>query len=302
MMNIKRKSRSWLAGTMLTLAALACNLPGRGGPTPTPTPEATVTAEATLPPLPTAIVAADDCIATANKSINMRTGPGTNWPTVSNLGTGVSAKVTGHNGDQSWWQLNDSAWVSASLTTTSGDCSAVPVAGFPPPPAANNGGNDNNNDNNNNNNQPTQQPTNSNPPAHTPTVAFVNNLAFEVDYNITWFCGNDWRVSFIMYNQGNVNIESVYYSVEGPAGSYLNAGTINNAPFEATPKESQPACAQPVGHGQSALTAGQGLYIPINLSPLPAGLTEGFLYIEACTANNRGGTCESQVLYFNFTT
>ncbi len=298
MMNVKSKSRNFAAGLMLVLSALACTLPSGAPVTPTPTVETTVTAEATLPPLPTAIVAAEDCIATANKSINMRTGPGTDWPTVSKLDTGVSAKVTGHNGDKSWWQLNDSAWVSASLTTTSGDCSAVPVAGFPPPPAADNGGNDNNN----NNNQPTQQPTNSNPPTQTPTVVFVNNFAFEVDYNITWFCGNDWRVSFIMYNQGNVNIESVYYSVEGPPGSYLNAGTINNSPFEATPKESQPACAQSVGHGQSALTAGQGLYVPINLSPLPAGLTEGFLYIEACTQDNRGGTCESQILYFNFTT
>jgi uncharacterized protein YraI len=297
MMNLKRKPQIWVAGTILTLAALACNLPA-GGVTPTPTIEATVTVEATLPPLPTAIVAAEDCIATANNSINMRTGPGTAWPTVSKLDTGVSAKVTGHNGDKTWWQLNDSAWVSASLTTTSGDCSAVPVAGFPPPPAADNPPQPTQQSNN----PPTQQPTNSNPPTQTPTVVFVDNLAFEVDYNITWFCGNEWRVSFIMYNQGNVNIESVYYSVEGPPGSYLNAGTINNAPFEATPKESQPACAQPVGHGQSALTAGQGLYIPINLSPLPAGLTEGFLYIEACTANNRGGTCESQILYFNFTT
>jgi uncharacterized protein YraI len=299
-MNVKKKSRSFIAGLMLVLSALACTLPSGAPVTPTPTIEATITAEATLPPLPTAIVAPEDCIATANKSINMRTGPGTDWPTVSKLDTGVSAKVTGHNGDRTWWQLNDSAWVSASLTTTSGDCSAVPVAGFPPPPVANNGNNDGGN--NNNNNQPTQQPTNSNPPTQTPTVAFVNNLAFEVDYNITWFCGNEWRVSFIMYNQGNVNIESVYYSVEGPPGSYLNAGTTNNAPFEATPKESQPGCAQPVGHGQSVLTAGQGLYIPINLSPLPAGLTEGFLYIEACTANNRLGTCESQILYFNFTT
>jgi uncharacterized protein YraI len=299
MINIKEKSRSWVAGAVLTLAALACNLPAGAG-TATPTLEATVTVESTLPPLPTTIVEAEDCVATANKSINMRTGPGTNWPTVSNLDTGVSAKVTGHNGDKSWWQLNDSAWVSASLTTTSGDCSAIPVAGFPAPPAANNsqGGQPNNN----NNNQPTQQPTNSNPPTQAPTSAPATNLAFEADYSITWFCGNDWRVSFIIYNQGNANIESVFYSVEGPPGSYLNSGTVNNSPFEATAKESQPGCAQAVGHGGSSLAPGQGLYVPINLSPLPAGLTEGFLYIEACTQDNRGGTCESQILYFNFTT
>jgi uncharacterized protein YraI len=304
-MNIKRKSRSWIAGLMLTLSALACTLPS-GVPT-TPTAEATATVEATLPPLPTTVVTVEDCVATATKSINMRTGPGTNWPTVSKLDTGVSAKVTGHNGDKTWWQLNDSAWVSASLTTTTGDCSTVQVVGFPPPPAADNSNsnNDNNNDNNNNNNDSNDNNNdnnNNNQPTQAPTNAPATNLAFEVDYNITWFCGNDWRVSFIMYNQGNTNIESVYYSVEGPPGSYLNSGTVNNSPFEATAKESQPACAQSVGHGGGTLTPGQGLYIPINLSPLPAGLTEGFLYIEACTQDNRGGTCESQILYFNFTT
>jgi hypothetical protein len=295
-MNSKKKSRSWIAGLALILAAMACNMPGGGTPTPSPTLEA-VSQEATLPSLPTVIAAPQDCIATANKPVNMRTGPGTAWPTVSQLDGGVSAKITGHNGDRSWWQLNDSAWVSAPLTTTSGDCSSIQVVGFPPPPATNAPPQPSNNN-------PTQAPPPTNAPAATqaPTSAPAANVAFEVDYNITWFCGNDWRVSFILYNQGNVNLESVYYSVEGPPGSYLNSGTTNNAPFEATAKESQPACAQPVGHGQSSLVPGQGLYVPINLSPLPAGLTEGFLYIEACSQNNRSGTCESQILYFTFTT
>jgi hypothetical protein len=105
-----------------------------------------------------------------------------------------------------------------------------------------------------------------------------------------------------MYNQGNVPIESVYYSVEAPSGTYQNSGTVNNAPFEATAKETQPACDQPVPHGQSALAAGQSGYIPINLNTVPPGVTEGFLYIEACSQNNRGGVCESQILFFNFTT
>lgn len=300
-MNANKKSRIRIAGLALAVVALACNLPSGGEtPTPTLTPEA-VAGEVTLPPLPTVITAPEDCTATANQNVNMRSGPGQAWPVVSQLASGTSAKVTGHNGDSSWWQLNDSAWVSAPLTTTSGDCSNIPVVGFPPPPPTN---------------APTQAPTNAptqapttaptqaptNAPTQAPTNAPVVNVAFEVDYNITWFCGQAWRVSFIMYNQGNVNIESVYYSVEGPAGTYLNAGTVNNAPFEATAKELQPACAQPPGHGQSSLAPGQNRFVPINLAPLGAGVTEGFLYIEACTQNNRGGVCESQVLYFFFST
>lgn len=296
-MKANKKSQSWIAGLVLVVVALACNLPsGEETLTPTPTLES-VAGEVTLPPVPTVITAPEDCTAMANQDVNMRTGPGKAWPAVSQLASGTSAKVTGHNGDRSWWQLNDSAWVSAPLTTTSGDCSNIPVVGFPPPPpttvptqAP----------------QPTQAPTNAptqaSPPTQAPTNAPAVNVAFEVDYNITWFCGNSWRVSFMLYNQGNVNLESVYYSVEAPTGTYLNAGTINNAPFEATAKEPQPACAQPVGHGQSSLAPGNGLFVPINISPVPAGVTEGFLYIEACTQNNRSGVCESQVLYFFFST
>jgi len=284
-MKLNNKSRGRIAGLALAVAALACNAPS-GAPTPTFTPEA-LAQEATAPPLPTVLTAPEDCTATANQDVNMRTGPGKAWPVVSKLAGGNSAKVTGHNGDRSWWQLNDSAWVSAPLTTTSGDCSDVPVVGFPPPPPTDVPAP-----------QPTHAPTNPPQPTNPPAV----NLAFEVDYSITWFCGNDWRVSFIMYNQGNVNIESVYYSVEAPTGTYQNSGTINNAPFETTAKEPQPACAQPVGHGQSSLAPGQKRYVPINLTTVPVGVTQGFLYIEACTQDNRSGVCESQVLYFTFST
>lgn len=298
-MNTNKKSRGWIAGLALAVVALACNMPS-GEETSTFTPEA-VAGDVTLPPLATVITAPQDCIATANEDVNMRTGPGKAWSVVSQLASGNSAKVTGHNGDKSWWQLNDSAWVSAPLTATSGDCSNIPVVGFPPPPPTKTPKPE----------QPiqTQQPTQAppqatqpQPPTNTPVSAPVVNVAFEVDYNITWFCGQAWRVSFIMYNQGDVNLESVYYSVEGPVGTLLNAGTINNAPFEATAKEPQPDCAQPPGHGQSALAPGQNRFVPINLAPLGAGVTEGILYIEACTQNNRGGVCEGQILYFFFST
>ena len=125
-------------------------------------------------------------------------------------------------------------------------------------------------------------------------------MAFEVDFNTSWTCGSSSRVSFILYNQGNVNIESLYYSVEAPTGTYINGGTINNAPFETTATEPQPACGQPIGHGQDSLAPGQGRYVPVNISSIPGGSVEGFLYIEACNQNNRTGVCEDQILYFFF--
>ena len=69
-----------------------------------------------------------------------------------------------------------------------------------------------------------------------------------------------------------------------------------------TAKESQPGCALAVGHGQSFLAPGDNLFVPINLSPLGAGVTQGFLYIEACSQDNRQGVCEGQILDFTFTT
>jgi hypothetical protein len=134
-------------------------------------------------------------------------------------------------------------------------------------------------------------------PTNTPAV----NVAFEVIYEITWFCGDDLRVSFKLKNQGNASIESVFYSVTA-SGDYINYGTINNAPFESTTTENQPACAQPVGHGGSSLAPGNEMTVPIVLNPIPAGETEGLLYIEVCSENNRGGVCTNQTQYFDFTT
>lgn len=133
-------------------------------------------------------------------------------------------------------------------------------------------------------------------PATEPSVS----MAFEVEYETTWTCGDDWRVSFKVHNQGNANIESVFYSVT-ESGGFINYGTINNAPFESTTTESQPACAQPLGHAGSSLAPGDEMTVPIILNPIPDGVTEGLLYIEVCSENNRGGVCENQTLEFNST-
>jgi hypothetical protein len=137
-------------------------------------------------------------------------------------------------------------------------------------------------------------------PALAPADAAVN-IAFKVIYETTWFCGDDWRLSFKVNNQGNANIESVYYSAMAPHLSFINYGTVNNAPFESTTTESEPACAQPVGHGQSFLAPGDEMTVPININPIPAGTTDGSLYIEVCSEENRSGVCTNQTLYFNLT-
>ncbi len=80
------------------------------------------------------------CSLRANTDVNVRTGPTTAYNILSVLNIGQEAPVTGHNGNQSWWQINGNGWVSAPFVTTLGDCSGVQTASFPAPPSGGSGG------------------------------------------------------------------------------------------------------------------------------------------------------------------
>jgi hypothetical protein len=75
---------------------------------------------------------------TSANRINVRTGPSTDYPAVSQLEPGQEAPVTGRNADSSWWQISlaDGAagWVYGELVAFSGDNGAVAVVEAPPPP------------------------------------------------------------------------------------------------------------------------------------------------------------------------
>ena len=112
-------------------------------PQPYPTPTAT---ESPTPVRPTATavdepetVALDD----ASLNVNVRSGPGTNYPVVDQMEPGEEADVTGRNSDESWWKIDlpdDSGagtiagWIFAELVTFAGDREDVAVAEAPPPP------------------------------------------------------------------------------------------------------------------------------------------------------------------------
>ncbi|MEZ4863179.1 MAG: SH3 domain-containing protein [Caldilineaceae bacterium] len=96
-------------------------------PTPIPT-DATPTATPDQGP---AVKAASD--------INIRVGPGTDYPIAGALRVGEMADLTGKNADGSWWEIalsgGQSGWVYAPLVETNGDTNAVAVAAnIPPPP------------------------------------------------------------------------------------------------------------------------------------------------------------------------
>lgn len=120
---------------------------------PTSTP---LTPASTAPPTPeppTATPAPTDTPATAqpmvvaaNQGLNVRGGPGTDYPVVGQLARGDRAAIIGRNADNSWWQValadKTQGWVLASLVTTEGAADQVAVAAAPtrppiptPPPA-----------------------------------------------------------------------------------------------------------------------------------------------------------------------
>jgi len=106
-------------------------------PTPTftplpPTPEPTQEAE----PQNNGLVT-----ATVNQNMNVRGGPGTNYPVLGTAPAGASSAVVGRNSDSSWLQVeyppgtSNTGWVFAQLVTVSGNMESVAVAQAPPPPA-----------------------------------------------------------------------------------------------------------------------------------------------------------------------
>jgi uncharacterized protein YraI len=79
--------------------------------------------------------------AMAVEYVNIRTGPGTNYPVLGVASPGASAEVSGKSSDGAWWQLmiptqyspDGFGWVSAGYVVTQ-DTDGVPVAEAPPPP------------------------------------------------------------------------------------------------------------------------------------------------------------------------
>lgn len=94
-------------------------------PPPTDTPE----------PTPTPVPA-----ITILQNMNIRGGPGTNYPVVGAGAPGDTAKILGKNDDGSWLQIgvptvaDGVAWIYGPLVQIDGSVDAIAVAQAPPPP------------------------------------------------------------------------------------------------------------------------------------------------------------------------
>lgn len=110
---------------------------------------ATQTAQAvpTVPPAPPAeqptpqpAAPADTrpLVTASQGTVNLRSGPGTNYPKEGSLGAGQSVEIVGRNADSSWWQVSTAAglrWVAAGVVTAVNAGNAIPVVEVAPPPA-----------------------------------------------------------------------------------------------------------------------------------------------------------------------
>jgi hypothetical protein len=92
---------------------------------PTATPTATATPS---PPAATVI----------NPVVNVRSGPGTDYPVVGNVNQGTTCPITGRNNNSTWWQVRCpngvNGWVYYEIVMTSGNIAGVPVVNVAPPP------------------------------------------------------------------------------------------------------------------------------------------------------------------------
>lgn len=104
-------------------------------PTATNTLVPTATTEPSPTPEPAPMVTVPDSSSTA---INVRSGPGVDYPVLDQFKPGQRAPVTGRNPDNSWWQVsladNSLGWVFGELVQLSGAEEGIPVAEAPPPP------------------------------------------------------------------------------------------------------------------------------------------------------------------------
>ena len=86
------------------------------------------------------------CRALTNVGLNVRTGPGTNYPVITTVQSGTQLPIVGRIGDNTWWQvrLNFGAvgWViqrnplnvNEDFITLFGICSFIPIVNPPPSP------------------------------------------------------------------------------------------------------------------------------------------------------------------------
>ncbi len=70
-------------------------------------------------------------------TLNIRQGPGINYPAVGSFTQGQQVEIVGRNSESTWWAIpyrDGTAWIFGGLVVIQGDASQVPLVAAPPPP------------------------------------------------------------------------------------------------------------------------------------------------------------------------
>jgi uncharacterized protein YraI len=116
--------------------------------TPTATSDVEITPQATtvtlVTPSPTIAATtpvADEPVVTTRTGLNVRGGPGTDYPVIGRLTEGQSLPITGRNAETTWWQVvyppdsDQRGWVSGDAQfSTASNAEGVPIVPAPPKP------------------------------------------------------------------------------------------------------------------------------------------------------------------------
>ena len=164
-----------------------------------------------------------EATGTATEYLNVRSGPGTNYPVLVVAPPGSQGEITGKSSDGQWWQVNvsttysstGSGWVSAQFVTAQ-NTDSVPVVAAPPAP-------------------PTVAATAA-PPASGSSCALVSQspadgtqITVGQPFNTTWVVRN---TSSNAWDQNNVDIAYVgaYNNVQLHSGAdlYDLTATVNS--------------------------------------------------------------------------
>ncbi len=100
-------------------------------PRPTDTPWPTFTPRPTVAPITPGVVT-----AVISATVNIRLGPGTNYPAVTKLNKGTRVSIRGRDLESQWFFLvpPPNGWLNGDFVAFSSDASALPVIDAPPTP------------------------------------------------------------------------------------------------------------------------------------------------------------------------
>jgi lipoprotein-anchoring transpeptidase ErfK/SrfK len=121
------------AGLPAPTDVVTVSLPALKTPAPTPLPPTSVQ-PTPLPPTEIAPTAAPATVTAGDGSVNVRSGPGTEFSKMGMLSPGEEATVIGRHGD--WWQIDyarESAWVASWVVTAHNVADVPEVPAVPTP-------------------------------------------------------------------------------------------------------------------------------------------------------------------------